>query len=212
MDHQARYQEIAIDIAHSIVMGEYREGEKIHGRSTLAGRYNVSPETIRRSIAILQTMGVVMVSQGVGITVVSKSMAEKFMRGFDQKAEIQVYFDEMKKLMEQRREIDVKIDAYLTKIVNYTDRLASRWMDVAEIEIVQRSSAKGKTLSDLKLRERTGLTVVAVVRSGIEQFSPGAEFVLAEGDILLVVGSEQGKEKLQKILSEDTGSEIASVE
>ncbi|MGE4272279.1 MAG: TrkA C-terminal domain-containing protein [Desulfitobacterium sp.] len=212
MDHQARYQEIAIDIAHSIVLGEYREGEKIHGRSTLAGRYNVSPETIRRSIAILQTMGVVMVSQGVGITVVSKSMAEKFMRGFDQKAEVQVYFDEMKKLMEQRREIDAKIDAHLTKIINYTDRLASRWMDVAEIEIVQRSSAKGKTLSDLKLRERTGLTVVAVVRSGIEQFSPGAEFVLAEGDILLVVGSEQGKEKLQEILGEDTGSGLASVE
>ncbi|MGI1658754.1 MAG: TrkA C-terminal domain-containing protein [Desulfitobacterium sp.] len=212
MDHLARYQEIAIDIAHSIVLGEYREGEKIHGRSTLAGRYNVSPETIRRSIAILQTMGVVMVSQGVGITVVSKSMAEKFMRGFDQKAEVQVYFDDMKKLMEQRREIDAKIDAHLTKIINYTDRLASRWMDVAEIEIVQRSSAKGKTLSDLKLRERTGLTVVAVVRSGIEQFSPGAEFVLAEGDILLVVGSEQGKEKLQEILCEDTGSGLASVE
>lgn len=200
MEHHARYQEIAIDIAHSIVMGEYKEGEKIHGRSTLAGRYNVSPETIRRSIAILQTMGVVMVSQGVGITVVSKSMAEKFMRGFDQKAEIQVYFDELKKLMEQRREIDQKIDNHLTKIVNYTDRLASRWMDVVEIEITKGSGAKGKTLSNLKLREKTGLTVVAVVREGIEQFSPGAEFVLDEGDILLVVGSDQGKEKLQEIL------------
>jgi len=200
MEHNARYQEIALDIAHSIVMGEYKEGEKIHGRSTLAGRYNVSPETIRRSIAILQTMGVVMVSQGVGITVLSKSMAEKFMRGFDQKQEIQVYFDELKKLMEQRREIDQKIDNHLTKIINYTDRLASRWMDVAEIEVFKGSNAIGKSLSALKLRERTGLTVVAVVRGGIEQFSPGAEFVLEEGDILLVVGSEQGKEKLMEIL------------
>ena len=200
MEHNARYQEIALDIAHSIVMGEYKEGEKIHGRSTLAGRYNVSPETIRRSIAILQTMGVVMVSQGVGITVLSKSMAEKFMRGFDQKQEIQVYFDELKKLMEQRREIDQKIDNHLTKIINYTDRLASRWMDVAEIEVFEGSNAIGKSLSALKLRERTGLTVVAVVRGGIEQFSPGAEFVLEEGDILLVVGSEQGKEKLMEIL------------
>jgi len=200
MEHNARYQEIALDIAHSIVMGEYKEGEKIHGRSTLAGRYNVSPETIRRSIAILQTMGVVMVSQGVGITVLSKSMAEKFMRGFDQKQEIQVYFDELKKLMKQRREIDQKIDNHLTKIINYTDRLASRWMDVAEIEVFKGSNAIGKSLSALKLRERTGLTVVAVVRGGIEQFSPGAEFVLEEGDILLVVGSEQGKEKLMEIL------------
>jgi K+/H+ antiporter YhaU regulatory subunit KhtT len=197
---QARYQEIALDIAHSIVMGEYREGDKIHGRSTLAGRYNVSPETIRRSIAILQNGGVVMVNQGIGITVISKSQAEKFMRGFDQKAEIQVYLDDMKQLMDKRREIDLQIDAHLTKIVTYTDRLASRWMDVGEIEVEQSSLAIGKTLSDLKIRERTGLTVVAVVRGGSEHFSPGAAFVLTEGDILLVVGSDQGKEKLQEIL------------
>lgn len=198
---QSRYQEIALDIAHSIVMGEYQEGDKIHGRSTLAGRYNVSPETIRRSIAILQTMGVVMVNQGIGITVVSKSQAEKFMRGFNQKAEIQVYLDDMKQLMDQRREIDLQIDAHLTKIVNYTDRLASRWMDVEEIEVGRGSLALDKTLSDLKIRERTGLTVVAVVRRGNEQFSPGAGFVLMEGDVLLVVGSDKGREKLQEILN-----------
>lgn len=197
---QARYQEIALDIAHSIVMGEYREGDKIHGRSTLAGRYNVSPETIRRSIAILQTMGVVMVNQGIGITVISKSQAEKFMRGFNQKAEIQVYLDDMKQLMDQRREIDLQIDAHLTKIVNYTDRLVSRWMDVEEIEVEQGSAALNKTLSDLRIREQTGLTVVAVVRGGNEQFSPGSSFVLMEGDVLLVVGSDKGREKLQEIL------------
>lgn len=198
---QARYQEIALDIAHSIVMGEYREGDKIHGRSTLAGRYNVSPETIRRSIAILQTMGVVMVNQGIGITVISKSQAEKFMRGFNQKAEIQVYLDDMKQLMDQRREIDLQIDEHLTKIVNYTDRLASRWMDVEEIEVGEGSAAIDKTLSDLRIREQTGLTVVAVVRSGNEQFSPGSGFVLMEGDILLVVGADKGRKKLQEILN-----------
>ncbi|NMA68955.1 MAG: GntR family transcriptional regulator [Desulfitobacterium sp.] len=200
MEKQPRYQAIAIDIAHSILMGEYKEGEKIHGRSTLAGRYNVSPETIRRAIAILQTMGVVKVSQGVGITVVSRSMAEKFLKGFDQKAEIQVYFDELKKLMEERQKIDQKMEAYLSKIINHTDRLASRWLEVSEMKVAKGSSASGKSLRQLKIRELTGLTVVAVVRHGIEQFSPDAECVLLEGDILLVVGSEQGKEKLEEIL------------
>lgn len=142
-----------------------------------------------------------MVNQGIGITVISKSQAEKFMRGFNQKAEIQVYLDDMKQLMDQRREIDLQIDAHLTKIVNYTDRLASRWMDVEEIEVGQGSAALDKTLSDLRIRERTGLTVVAVVRGGNEQFSPGAGFVLVEGDILLVVGSDKGREKLQEILN-----------
>lgn len=201
MENQPRYQAIAIDIAHSILMGEYKEGEKLHGRSTLAGRYNVSPETIRRAIAILQTMGVVKVSQGVGITVVSRGMAEKFLKGFDQKAEIQVYFDELKKLMEERQKIDEKMESYLAKIINHTDRLASRWLEVSEMKVAKGSSACGKSLRQLKIRELTGLTVVAVVRHGIEQFSPDAECVLLEGDILLVVGSDQGKEKLEEILS-----------
>lgn len=197
---QSRYQEIALDIAHSIVMSEYREGERIHGRSTLAGRYNVSPETIRRSIAILQNAGVVMVNQGIGITVTSKSQAEKFLRTFDQKAEIQVFLEELKQFIHKRQQLDLQIEGHLNKILIYTDRMISRWMDVAEVEVDKDSEAAGKTLAELKIREQTGLTVVAVVRSGIEQFSPGGGFVIEARDVLLVVGEEQGREKLQEIL------------
>ncbi|EHQ87676.1 TrkA C-terminal domain-containing protein [Desulfosporosinus youngiae] len=197
---KARYQEIAIDIAHAIMMGEYHEGVKIHGRSTLAGRYNVSPETIRRAIAVLQNVGVVVVSQGVGITVTSKAMAEKFVKSFDQKGEIQVFVEDLKKLMDQRRETDLKIESHLNKFLGYTERLMSRWMDVGEIEIGKTSPAIGKTLRELKVRERTGTTIVAVVRDGFEQFSPDASLVLRGEDVLLVAGSAEGQEKLRSIL------------
>ena len=197
---QARYQEIAIDIAHAIMMGEYHEGVKIHGRSTLAGRYNVSPETIRRAIAVLQNVGVVMVSQGVGITVTSKALAEKFVKSFDQKGEIQVFVEDLKKLMDQRRETDMKIEIHLNKFLGYTDRLMSRWLDVGEIEIGKTSPAIGKTLRELKIRERTGATIVAVIRDGFEQFSPEASFVLRGEDVLLVAGSAEGQEKLKSII------------
>ena len=197
---KARYQEIAIDIAHAIMMGEYHEGVKIHGRSTLAGRYNVSPETIRRAIAVLQNVGVVMVNQGVGITVTSKAMAEKFVKSFDQKGEIQVFVEDLKKLMDQRRENDLKIESHLNKFLGYTDRLMSRWLDVGEIEIGKTSPAIGKTLRELKVRERTGATIVAVVRDGFEQFSPDASLVLRGEDVLLVAGSAEGQQKLRSIL------------
>ncbi|MEA4901769.1 TrkA C-terminal domain-containing protein [Desulfitobacterium sp.] len=197
---QSRYQEIAIQIAHSIVMSEYREGERIHGRSTLAGRFNVSPETIRRAIAILQNAGVVMVNQGIGITVTSKAQADKFLRAFDQKTEIHVFLDELKDYMDKRRELDLKIEGHLNKILLYTDRVMSRWMDVAEVEVRKNSEAAGKTLTQLRIRERTGLTVIAVVRNGIEQFSPSTNFIIEGGDILLVVGADEGREKLQEIL------------
>ena len=174
---QARYQEIASAIAHAIVLGEYHEGDKIHGRSTLAGRFNVSPETIRRAIAILQNEGVVDVKQGIGILVSSKNQAEKFLRSFDQKNEVQAFLEELKLLMEERREIDRQIDSILNRVSGYADRFISRWNDVAEIEVNGDSAAVGRTLRDLKVREITGATVVGVVRDGNENFSPEADYV-----------------------------------
>jgi K+/H+ antiporter YhaU regulatory subunit KhtT len=197
---QARYQEIAVDIAHAIMMGEYHEGEKIHGRSTLAGRYNVSPETVRRAIAILQNVGVVEVSQGIGITVTSKAMAEKFIKSLNQKGEIQVFLEDLKSLMDIRRENDIKIESHLNKLQGYADRVMSRWLDVGEIEIGKTSPAIGKTLRELDIRERTGTTIVAVVRDGFEQFSPEAKFILRAEDVLLAAGSPEGQEKLKKLI------------
>ena len=197
---QARYQEIAIDIAHAVMMGEYHEGVKIHGRSTLAGLYNVSPETIRRAIAILQNVGVVMVNQGIGITITSKAMAEKFIKSLNQKGEIQVFLEDLKSLMDKRRENDLKIESHLDKLQGYADRIMSRWLDVGEIEIGKTSPAIGKTLRELKVRERTGTTIVAVIRDGFEQFSPEAGFVLRGEDVLLAAGSPEGQEKLQQLI------------
>ena len=76
------YQQIAIDIANRIANGEFAAGSKLHGRSTLAGQYNVSPETIRRSIALLEDMKIVEVYQGSGIVVISKEEAFKFITKF----------------------------------------------------------------------------------------------------------------------------------
>ena len=53
------YQQIAIDLATKISNGKFRPGERISGRSTMAGHYNVSPETIRRAVSILEDAGVV---------------------------------------------------------------------------------------------------------------------------------------------------------
>lgn len=196
---QARYQEIANEIAHAIVLGEYQEGEKIHGRSTLAGRFNVSPETIRRSIAILQSEGVVAVRQGIGIIVNSKIQAEKFLKSFDQKNAIHEFMEELKSLMEKRRDIDRQIDALLQKVTTHADRFISRWNDVAEIEVQKHSNADGRTLRELKVRETTGATVVGVVRNGCENFSPEADYMLRAGDILLVVSSLEGRDKVEDL-------------
>jgi K+/H+ antiporter YhaU regulatory subunit KhtT len=142
----------------------------------------------------------VAVKQGIGIIVNSKTQAEKFLRSFNQKNEVQAFMEELKELMEKRREIDRQIDALLNKISTYADRFISRWNDVAEIEINAKSSAIGRTLRELKVREMTGATVVGVVRNLNENFSPPANYVLQEGDILLVVSSDEGRENVDSLL------------
>jgi K+/H+ antiporter YhaU regulatory subunit KhtT len=83
----------------------------------------------------------------------------------------------------------------------YADRIMSRWLDVGEIEVSKNSPAIGKTLRELRIRERTGATIIAVVRDGFEQFSPDASFVLRGEDVLLAAGSAEGQMRLQQLIS-----------
>ena len=53
------YYSIAVDLARRIVKREFTEGMKVSGRSLLASQYQVSPETIRKAIALLKDAGVV---------------------------------------------------------------------------------------------------------------------------------------------------------
>ena len=48
-----RYQQIAIEISSRIASGEYKVGEKIYARSSIASQYGVSSETARRAICVL---------------------------------------------------------------------------------------------------------------------------------------------------------------
>jgi len=102
--------------------------------------------------------------------------------------------------MKKRREIDREIDIIFERLSNYADRYITRWTDVDEIEVKPGSPAVGRTLRDLKVRETTGATVVAVIRNGNEYFSPQADYVLRAGDILLVVSSKESKNKIESIL------------
>ena len=52
-DGMPRYQQIALDIATQIVKRQYRVGDRIYARSSLASRYHVSPETARRAVCLL---------------------------------------------------------------------------------------------------------------------------------------------------------------
>ena len=89
------YKQIALDIAQGIVAGRYPPGVKLRGRSTLAGQYNVSPETIRRATALLEKSEVLEVVPGAGIFIKSEKQAQEFVNRFNDQVEIKLYIASM---------------------------------------------------------------------------------------------------------------------
>ena len=68
----SKYQQIAVGVAQRIVSGEYKVGERIKSRSTLASMFGVSPETTRKALNILADLKIVSVKHGSGAIVLSK--------------------------------------------------------------------------------------------------------------------------------------------
>jgi K+/H+ antiporter YhaU regulatory subunit KhtT len=66
---------------------------------------------------------------------------------------------------------------------------ASRQLEVGWVEIVKGSPLVGRTLADSRLRERAGVTVVAISRNGDVVTNPVAQETIQAGDRLAVIGT-----------------------
>ena len=119
------YLKIAIDIASRIVNGDFVEGEKLSGRSTLASLYNVSPETIRRSIALLKDMDVVEVAEKSGIKITSKHNANEFLKKFKTKSEFTNIKEEIYNLINEKKVLEEKLEKVNEEIEMYTEKIKS---------------------------------------------------------------------------------------
>ena len=114
----SKYEEIALDIANMIYKEDFKEGDRIHGRSTLAGMYNVSPETVRRAIKLLEDVDVVKSFRGSGIKVLSKDNAFKYINTFKNIESVASYKATLLSLLEQRNELEDEVLATIDKIID----------------------------------------------------------------------------------------------
>ena len=67
--------------------------------------------------------------------------------------------------------------------------------------IIEDSPVVGKTLGEVDLWSRSGATLIAVVRSGKSYHSVGPDFLLAAGDMLVLLGDHKALDDAAKILS-----------
>ncbi|MDR6998386.1 GntR family transcriptional regulator [Neobacillus niacini] len=198
------YERIAIDLANRIYDGKFKVGEKIHGRSTLASEYKVSPETVRRAIKILEDVEIVHSTKGSGIVISSRENAFKYIHRFSNLASVKDLKKQMNHLIVEREKLDEELYETLRKIMDYSDKLRhTNPLAPIEVEIFSGCTHIGKTISDMKFWQNTGGTVIGMKRKGETIISPGPYASILEGDILLVIGNETTYQRVLHFLEEE---------
>lgn len=199
----SRYQEIALDIANAIYKENLKEGDKLHGRSTLAGKYNVSPETIRRAIKLLEDVDVVKSYKGSGITVLSRDKAFKYINKFKDIESVAAQKASLMSLMQQKAQMESKIAESIDKLIDYTSRFSNTTaITPFEIEVTEKCSFIGKSIGSVSFWQHTGATIVGIKRDGKTILSPGPYATFKLNDILLVIGEETVYNSVKMFLEE----------
>lgn len=197
------YVKIALDMAGKIYRGELKEGQKLHGRSVLAGEYGVSPETIRRAMSLLEDLKVISVSQGSGIFIKSRQNADTFLLRFQDRETISKLKSGISELLAEKQALEMKINEKLQKIIDYSTRLKTiNPFDPVEIEIPAQCHLIGKTISESKFWQNTGGTVIAIRRKMSLLISPGPYAGFEEGDVVLVVGDTGLLDRIRRFMEE----------
>lgn len=196
-----RYIKIAVDVALRIYKGNLIEGDRLRGRSILAGEYNVSPETIRKSMKLLEDTGVVEVNKGSGIVVKSKDKAFDFIEGFKDKENIGMLRSNIKKLFKQRKEIERNINEVYEKIIDHSYRFKNLdLIEPIEVKLCNKCNLLGTSIGKSKFWHNTGATILGVKRATKVHISPGPYWEFQENDILLVVGDESVLDRIKNYL------------
>lgn len=199
--HIPRYTSIAIDIAHNILNDTYIVGEKITGRSTLSSKYSVSPETIRKSIALLKEMDVVDVNEKSGIVIKSKDMAYMFIEKYNTQININLLHKKILDLQKQKNELELQIDTHLNTILEYTLKYErtltlntpkdlSDSIDTIKLTLGNDDFVVGKSISETQFFKYTHATIVSITKHNERIISPGPFYIFQPEDILNIVCEE----------------------
>lgn len=200
-----RYIKIAVDIAYRIYRGELKEGYKLRGRSTLAGEYNVSPETIRKSVILLQNMKVVEVKEKSGIYVISKENARQFIDRFTTTDTLNELMSNIKKLRAEKKEIEKKIDENIELLIQHSIHFKNAdTTSHYEESIGANSHLIGKSIIESQFWQNTNATIIAIIRSNKTFLSPGPYFQLEKGDTICFVSGEDNIFKVKNYINSCT--------
>lgn len=198
---QPKYQKIAADIASRIVEKKYLVGEKIYARSSLASQYNVSSETARRAIAVLQDLEIVEATKGSGVMIKSYEKAAQFVHQFlEVQSVYQVQLEMLESIKRQKNELEV-LQETAERLVSRTERFKSVNPFVPfQVEIREETPYISQTIGSINFWQNTMATIVGVRRGEELIISPGPYATFEQGDVIYFIGNDECIERVQKFL------------
>ncbi|WP_077534763.1 TrkA C-terminal domain-containing protein [Massiliimalia massiliensis] len=195
------YQQIAVDLAAKIASGKYQEKERIRGRSTLASYYNVSPETIRKAVYILEDVGIVTIHQGIGIEVASAEKARGFQEKYSNIYNLNSLKKELLDLLHQHQEQERLLKEKVNDLIDSTERFRNVNPFIPfELVITRDMKYLGKTASEINFWQNTMATIIAIKRNDRLILSPGSYATLKEGDIWYLIATEESFNRVKSFL------------
>lgn len=196
-----KYQQIAADMASKIAAGNYKVGEKIYARSSIASQYGVSSETARRAICVLSDLNIVESTKGSGVLITSYENAVTFINQYKEIETINdIKQDILSSAQRQKNELEY-FSKCLSDLIERTDRFRSvnPFMPF-QIDITNETLLLNKSISDLNFWQNTAATIVAIKRKESILMSPGPYAVLEEKDILFFVGDDDCYERVKNFI------------
>ncbi|MBH1941963.1 GntR family transcriptional regulator [Mobilitalea sibirica] len=196
-----RYQQIAADIASKIVDRNYKVGDKIYARSSIASQYGVSSETARRAILVLSDLEIVEATKGSGVIIKSYDNALGFVRQYNDIQTVNhLKRDMLESVERQARELEY-FNECLTKLIKKTDRFRSLNPFVPyDIKITEETPYLNLSVSEVNFWHNTSATIIAIKRNDTVLLSPGPYAKILPDDIVYFIGDENCFERVQKFL------------
>ena len=195
-----QYMRIAVSVAGRIADGQLAEGEKLSGRSKLSSEYQVSPETIRKSVQLLRDMQVVTVKEQSGGYVRSAENAKRYLQMVGEKNELR---QKMQRLRAQQEAVARQVSELCGSILDDSvqPEQAAEQLKTFSCRVPQDWPDAGKTLGSLHFWQATGATVVAIARADALTVSPGPYAELRSEDRILFVGDQEAREAVARFFS-----------
>lgn len=144
-----------------IASGQLKEGEKLSGRSKLSPEYNVSPETIRRTLRLLADMKVVEVKEQSGVYVLSADNARRYLHNFADQTDIRGKQQQLKELLVRQEHLNRQMAALCRDILDETSQTPDALPNYY-CRIPDDWPHSGTTVGALRFWQATGAPIVAI--------------------------------------------------